>query len=195
MYPNLPNFSSFFGHLPDDPSRLTGRGRDALSVLLRIPEEECGTLEAVSPEIDPRLKKGTWVSSNFVIPYPPGFPSMVPASNRLANERVHAQAHVKEIHVSAPPLGLIAESGFLAIGQDADATAQRRQHEAEASAGTRCRLAPPHSRGIAGVVLKQEQEIEIRFKENRRMFIRAMVSLRLPQYPEIASFTSRSRGY
>ena len=39
----------------------------------------CEYIRLADPEIDRRLKNGPeWVSANFVIPYPPGFPIMVP---------------------------------------------------------------------------------------------------------------------
>ena len=42
-------------------------------------EKQCEHLNLFSPEIDKRLKDGPeLVSANFVIPYPPGFPIMVP---------------------------------------------------------------------------------------------------------------------
>jgi len=55
--------------------------------------EGCEHVRLMSPEIDKRLKSGPpLVSAHFVIPYPPGFPIMVPGQLIKATHRVHAQA-------------------------------------------------------------------------------------------------------
>ena len=56
--------------------------------------ERCEHVKLDSKEIDERLAKGPeLVSANFVIPYPPGFPIMVPGQV-ITKETidVHAQA-------------------------------------------------------------------------------------------------------
>ena len=61
-----------------------------------------------SPEIDKRLKEGPeLVSANFVIPYPPGFPIMVPGQviNAQTIEFMR-KLDVKEIHGFSAALGL-----------------------------------------------------------------------------------------
>ena len=57
-------------------------------------EDDCEYLPLMSPKIDERLKSGPeLVSANFVIPYPPGFPIMVPGQVIDAgHDRLHAQA-------------------------------------------------------------------------------------------------------
>ena len=62
----------------------------------------------MSPKIDERLKGGPeLVSANFVIPYPPGFPIMVPgqviAPDTISYMR---KLDVKEIHGYNPTRGL-----------------------------------------------------------------------------------------
>jgi arginine decarboxylase len=54
----------------------------------------------MSPKIDERLKSGPeLVSANFVIPYPPGFPIMVPGQV-IASDTIDfmRKLDVKEIH-------------------------------------------------------------------------------------------------
>jgi arginine decarboxylase len=63
-------------------------------------ESNCEYIKLASKEIDTRLKKGpALVSANFVIPYPPGFPIMVPGQviqpDTIAFMR---KLDVKEIH-------------------------------------------------------------------------------------------------
>jgi len=65
-------------------------------------------LKLSSPEIDKRLKEGPeLVSANFVIPYPPGFPIMVPGQviNKETIEFMR-KLDVKEIHGFSAALGL-----------------------------------------------------------------------------------------
>ena len=48
-------------------------------------DDNCEFIRLASKEIDDRLKKGPeLVSANFVIPYPPGFPIMVPGPGHHA---------------------------------------------------------------------------------------------------------------
>src|SRR4030095_7430994 len=61
-----------------------------------------------SPAIDKRLKEGPeLVSANFVIPYPPGFPIMVPGQVINAETiEFMRKLDVKEIHGFSASLGL-----------------------------------------------------------------------------------------
>ena len=71
-------------------------------------EQQCEHLKLFSPEIDKRLKDGPeLVSANFVIPYPPGFPIMVPGQviDRGTIEFMR-KLDVKEIHGFNSSLGL-----------------------------------------------------------------------------------------
>ena len=71
-------------------------------------QEQCEHLKLSSPEIDKRLKEGPeLVSANFVIPYPPGFPIMVPGQviNAQTIEFMR-KLDVKEIHGFSAALGL-----------------------------------------------------------------------------------------
>jgi arginine decarboxylase len=62
----------------------------------------------MSPEIEQRLKSGpTMVSAHFVIPYPPGFPIMVPGQVIEADTiEFMRKLDVKEIHGYDAALGL-----------------------------------------------------------------------------------------
>ena len=60
----------------------------------------CEYIRLTDPEIDRRLKSGPdLVSANFVIPYPPGFPIMVPGQV-ITQETIDfmRKLDVKEIH-------------------------------------------------------------------------------------------------
>jgi arginine decarboxylase len=63
-------------------------------------EANCEYLRLASEEIDGRLKDGPeLVSANFVIPYPPGFPIMVPGQVITAETITFMRKlDVKEIH-------------------------------------------------------------------------------------------------
>ena len=70
--------------------------------------QQCEHLKLFSPEIDKRLKEGPeLVSANFVIPYPPGFPIMVPGQVIDAQTiEFMRKLDVKEIHGFSATLGL-----------------------------------------------------------------------------------------
>ncbi len=106
--PDLPNFSYFQKSLREDPSSATSEGDMRSAFFGAYREEQCEHLKLSSPEIDRRLKEGPeLVSANFVIPYPPGFPIMVPGQviNRETIDFMR-KLDVKEIHGYAAALGL-----------------------------------------------------------------------------------------
>ena len=106
--PNLPNFSSFYSRFREDPSSTTSEGDMRSAFFGAYREEQCEHLKLFSPEIDKRLKEGPeLVSANFVIPYPPGFPIMVPGQVINAETiEFMRKLDVKEIHGYAASLGL-----------------------------------------------------------------------------------------
>jgi arginine decarboxylase len=71
-------------------------------------ESNCEYVKLASKEIDDRLKNGPeMVSSNLVIPYPPGFPIMVPGQVIKADTITFMRKlDVKEIHGYNAALGL-----------------------------------------------------------------------------------------
>ena len=68
----------------------------------------CEHIKLMSPEIDKRLLSGPpLVSAHFVIPYPPGFPIMVPGQVIKADTiEFMRKLDVKEIHGYDANLGL-----------------------------------------------------------------------------------------
>jgi arginine decarboxylase len=106
--PGLPNFSRFHDRFRSDPagSTLEGDMRSAFYKAYR--EECCEHLKLRDPEVDRRIKEGPpLVSANFVIPYPPGFPIMVPGQVIEADTiEFMRKLDVKEIHGYDATLGL-----------------------------------------------------------------------------------------
>ncbi len=106
--PDLPNFSSFYDRFREDPASRTSEGDMRAAFFAAYREEQCEHIRLASPEIDKRLKDGPpLVSANFVIPYPPGFPIMVPGQviNAQTIEFMR-KLDVKEIHGFSATLGL-----------------------------------------------------------------------------------------
>jgi len=106
--PDLPDFSGFFERFREDPSSKTSEADMRSAFFAAYREKQCEHLKLSSPEIDKRLKDGpALVSANFVIPYPPGFPIMVPGQviNAQTIEFMR-KLDVKEIHGFSAALGL-----------------------------------------------------------------------------------------
>jgi arginine decarboxylase len=98
--PDLPNFSHFHAAFRNDAGDMTTEGDIRSAFYGAYVEEECEYIPLNSPVIDKRLKEGPeLVSANFVIPYPPGFPIMVPGQV-LTAETIDfmRKLDVKEIH-------------------------------------------------------------------------------------------------
>ena len=118
--PNLPNFSYFHKAFREDPSSFTSEGNIRTAFFGAYREVQCEHLELFSPEIDQRLKDGPeLVSANFVIPYPPGFPIMVPGQVITAETiEFMRKLDVKEIHGFDASLGLkLLRPSFLEAGK------------------------------------------------------------------------------
>lgn len=71
-------------------------------------KQHCERIKLFSPEVDQRLKDGLeLVLASFVIPYPPGFPIMVPGEVITADTiDFMRKLDLKEIHGYNTPLGL-----------------------------------------------------------------------------------------
>jgi arginine decarboxylase len=98
--PELPNFSRFHDAFRYDAGERTTEGDIRSAFYSAYLEDECQYIPLHSSEIDLRLSNGPeLVSANFVIPYPPGFPIMVPGQV-LTRETVDfmRKLDVKEIH-------------------------------------------------------------------------------------------------
>ena len=106
--PDLPNFSYFHKSFRETPSSITSEGDMRTAFFCAYKEQDCEHIKLASPEIDKRVKEGPeLVSANFVIPYPPGFPIMVPGQVITADTiDFMRKLDVKEIHGYDASLGL-----------------------------------------------------------------------------------------
>jgi arginine decarboxylase len=120
--PDQPNFSRFHDTLRDNPKAVSNEGHMRAAFFMAYDEANCEFIKLASPEIEARLEKGPeLVSANFVIPYPPGFPIMVPGQVITAETITFMRKlDVKEIH------GYHAAHGLKLLR--ADALAQRKAH-------------------------------------------------------------------
>ncbi len=98
--PDLPNFSRFHDAFRHDAGDRTSEGDMRTAFYGAYVEADCEYLPLNSPDVDERLKNGPeLVSANFVIPYPPGFPIMVPGQVLTAETiGFMRKLDVKEIH-------------------------------------------------------------------------------------------------
>jgi arginine decarboxylase len=109
--PDLPNFSRFHDAFRDNPKGKTLEGHMRTGYFEAYIPEDCDYIPVNSKEMNDRLKKGPEVvSANFVIPYPPGFPIMVPGQV-VTREIIDfmRKLDVKEIH------GYNADAGLKVI--------------------------------------------------------------------------------
>jgi arginine decarboxylase len=98
--PDLPNFSRFADVFRDNPRSASNEGHVRAPFFMAYDEVNCEFVKLASREIDERLENGPeLVSANFVIPYPPGFPIMVPGQV-ITTETITfmRKLDVKEIH-------------------------------------------------------------------------------------------------
>ena len=98
--PDLPNFSHFHESFRKDAGKRTNEGDIRGGFYSAYDSAGCEYIRLADPEIDRRLKNGPeLVSANFVIPYPPGFPIMVPGQV-ITKETIDfmRKLDVKEIH-------------------------------------------------------------------------------------------------
>jgi arginine decarboxylase len=98
--PDLPNFSHFHAAFRGDAGDKTNEGDIRSGFFAAYNADGCEYIRLSDPEIDRRLKSGPdLVSANFVIPYPPGFPIMVPGQV-ITQETIDfmRKLDVKEIH-------------------------------------------------------------------------------------------------
>jgi arginine decarboxylase len=98
--PDLPNFSHFHQSFRGDAGAKTNEGDIRSGFYSAYDVAGCEYIRLADPEIDRRLKTGPdLVSASFVIPYPPGFPIMVPGQV-ITQETIDfmRKLDVKEIH-------------------------------------------------------------------------------------------------
>ncbi|MDF3075747.1 MAG: decarboxylase [Alphaproteobacteria bacterium] len=106
--PDLPDFRAFHEAFRENDKSATSEGHMREAFFMAYDENKCEYVKLAAKEIDERLKNGPpLVSANFVIPYPPGFPIMVPG--QLITEGIITfmrKLDVKEIHGYNAGLGL-----------------------------------------------------------------------------------------
>jgi arginine decarboxylase len=98
--PDLPNFSHFHDGFRGDAGDRTNEGDIRSGFFAAYDAAGCEYIRLNDPEVDRRLKSGPdLVSASFVIPYPPGFPIMVPGQV-ITQETIDfmRKLDVKEIH-------------------------------------------------------------------------------------------------
>jgi len=118
--PNLPNFSRFHDSFREDAASVTSEGDMRSAFFGAYREDQCEHVKLFSSDIDKRLKDGPeLVSANFVIPYPPGFPIMVPGQVITAETiEFMRKLDVKEIHGFSASLGLkLLKPAFLKVSR------------------------------------------------------------------------------
>jgi arginine decarboxylase len=98
--PDLPNFSRFHDAFRENSKSVSNEGHMRPAFFMAYDEANCEYVKLASKDIDDRLKNGPeLVSANFVIPYPPGFPIMVPGQVITAETITYMRKlDVKEIH-------------------------------------------------------------------------------------------------
>ncbi len=98
--PDLPDFSRFHDAFRRDPKSRTSEGDMRAAYYMAYDAANCEYLKLSDPRIDARLANGPeLVSAKFVIPYPPGFPIMVPGQVITAETITFMRKlDVKEIH-------------------------------------------------------------------------------------------------
>ena len=98
--PDLPDFQRFHDAFRDDPKSATQEGHMREAYYMAYDAANIEHVKLQSKEIDDRLAKGPeLVSAKFVIPYPPGFPIMVPG--QVVTKEIITfmrKLDVKEIH-------------------------------------------------------------------------------------------------
>jgi arginine decarboxylase len=139
--PDLPNFSRFHDHFREDPKGTTREGDIRTAFYVAYDDKDCEHVKLFSPEIDQRIKTGPpLVSAHFVIPYPPGFPIMVPGQvidahtiefmRKLDVKEIHGYEADKGLHLIRP-----AAIGEKASGGRVDASKKGRNGKRRAAAG------------------------------------------------------------
>ncbi|UTW54733.1 aminotransferase class I/II-fold pyridoxal phosphate-dependent enzyme [Kordiimonas sp. SCSIO 12610] len=106
--PPLPDFSCFHEAFREDAAGEVAEGDSRSAFFLSYDADNCEYIRLDSPDLDKAIKEGRdVVSSSFVIPYPPGFPVLVPGQV-VSMEIIEflRKLDVKEIHGYRPELGL-----------------------------------------------------------------------------------------
>jgi arginine decarboxylase len=130
--PDLPNFSRFHDVFRDNAKSKTAEGHMREAFYLAYDAASLEFVKLNSKDVDERLKNGPeMVSSKFVIPYPPGFPIMVPGQV-ITQETITfmRKLDVKEIHGYNASLGLeLLSSKALAALKKSEPPAAKKERE------------------------------------------------------------------
>ena len=126
--PDLPNFSRFHDAFRDNPRSKTNEGDMRTPFFLAYDENNSTHVKLNSKEIDDLVNRGQAVSANFVIPYPPGFPILVPGQVITAETiDFMRKLDVKEIHGYHAASGLkVLKPQKLGAGRRKTASPSRR---------------------------------------------------------------------
>jgi arginine decarboxylase len=111
--PDLPNFSAFHPAFRGDAGAHTPEGDMRTAFYAAYRPENCEYVGINDPGCDARLRDGPeMVSANFVIPYPPGFPILVPGQiltqetidfmRKLDVHEIHGYDHERGLKLVAP---------------------------------------------------------------------------------------------
>ncbi|HUL56143.1 MAG TPA: hypothetical protein VLT60_04050 [Usitatibacter sp.] len=136
--PDLPDFSRFHDAFRENPKGSSNEGNMRAAFYLAADPAACEHLKINSKELDERLKNGPeLVSAKFVIPYPPGFPIMVPGQV-ITQETITfmRKLDVKEIHGYNASLGLelLKPSALAALKGKAPAAAEKSSRKSTVEA-------------------------------------------------------------
>ncbi len=106
--PDLPNFTRFHASFRENADAPTSEGHMRRAFYASYREANCEYLKIDSKALDERLANGPeLVAADFVIPYPPGFPIMVPGQViTLETIDFMRKLDVKEIHGYSAARGL-----------------------------------------------------------------------------------------
>ena len=149
--PDLPNFSRFHDAFRDNAKSATSEGHMRAAYYMAYDAAACEYIKLNDPQIDERLKRGPeLVSSKFVIPYPPGFPIMVPGQvitaetiafmRKLDVKEIHGFNAAKGLELLKPDALASHRSSLVPEVVDRICETRRRQHRRRpASAATTTR--------------------------------------------------------
>ncbi len=126
--PPLPDFSRFHDAFRRDPTGDTPEGDLRAAYFLAYDDAACEYLNLEDGSLDAALDAGReLVSTSFIIPYPPGFPILVPGQVISREILSFLRAlDVKEIHGYRPELGLrVFTEAALGAAREAERPAER----------------------------------------------------------------------
>ena len=152
--PSLPNFSRFHDGYRENPASVTLEGDMRSAFFAAYAEEDCEYVPLMSKVIDERLAKGPeMVSANFVIPYPPGFPIMVPGQV-IETDTIEfmRKLDVKEIHGYNATRGLkLIKPSTIGQGSNGKAAKARVSNHGKAAAARGAK----HGRAARGPAVRK----------------------------------------